>query len=82
MARRRYSSVFQGFRAKRCRKRLCFGGAQVLDLLVSNLNAGLDKNTALVPIATDYATDKNGERLVQEGIIDKFILQEQTMKAF
>ena len=57
-------------------------GAQILDLLVSNVNADLDKNTALVPIATDYATDKNGERLVQEGIIDKFILQEQTIKAF
>ena len=57
-------------------------GAQVLDLLVSNVNADLDKNTALVPIATDYATNAKGERLVQESIIDKFILQEQTMKAF
>ena len=57
-------------------------GAQILDLLVSNLNANLDKNTALVPVSLDYAFDKNGERLVQEGIVDKFILQEQTKRAF
>ena len=57
-------------------------GAQILDLLVSNLNADLDKNTALVPVSLDYAFDKNGKRLVQEGIVDKFILQEQTKRAF
>ena len=57
-------------------------GAQILNLLVSNLNANLDKNTAFVPISVDYEGDKNGKRLVQDGIIDKFILQEQTKKAF
>lgn len=57
-------------------------GAQLLDLLTTQINANLDKNTAIVPISTDYATDKNGERLIQEGIVDKFILQEQTKKAF
>ncbi len=56
--------------------------AQILNLLVSNLNANLDKNTAFVPISVDYEGDKNGKRLVQDGIIDKFILQEQTKKAF
>lgn len=56
-------------------------GAQILDLLVSNLNADLDKNAAVVPVSLDYAT-QNGERLVQEGIVDKFILQEQTKRAF
>ena len=29
-------------------------GAQILNLLVSNLNANLDKNTAFVPISVDY----------------------------
>lgn len=57
-------------------------GTQLLDLLTTQINANLDKNTAIVPISTDYATDKNGERLIQEGIVDKFILQEQTKKAF
>ena len=57
-------------------------GAQILNLLVSNLNANLDKNTAFVPISVDYESDKSGKRLVQDGIIDKFILQEQTKKAF
>lgn len=57
-------------------------GAQILNLLVSNLNANLDKNTAFVPISVDYESDKSGKRLVQDGIIDKFILQAQTKKAF
>ncbi|TQR53931.1 arginase family protein [Campylobacter troglodytis] len=57
-------------------------GAQILDLLVSNLNANLDKNTAVVPVSLNYSVDKNGERLVQEGIVDKFILQEQTKRAY
>ena len=50
-------------------------GAQILNLLVSNLNANLDKNTAVVPISVDYESDKNGKRLAQDGIIDKFILR-------
>ena len=49
-------------------------GAQILNLLVSNLNANLDKNTAVVPISVDYESDKSGKRLAQDGIIDKFIL--------
>lgn len=57
-------------------------GAQILDLLTTQINANLDKNTAIVPISTDYTMDKDGERVVQEGIVDKFILQEQTKKAF
>lgn len=57
-------------------------GAQILNLLVSNLNADLDKNTAVVPISVEYESDESGKRLTQDGIIDKFILQEQTKKAF
>ena len=57
-------------------------GAQILNLLVSNLNANLDKNTAVVPISVEYESDESGKRLAQDGIIDKFILQEQTKKAF
>ena len=57
-------------------------GAQILNLLVSNLNENLDKNTAVVPISVDYESDESGKRLAQDGIIDKFILQEQTKKAF
>lgn len=57
-------------------------GAQILNLLVSNLNENLDKNTAVVPISVDYESDKSGKRLAQDGIIDKFILQTQTKKAF
>ncbi len=57
-------------------------GAQILNLLVSNLNENLDKNTAVVPISVDYESDESGKRLAQDGIIDKFILQTQTKKAF
>lgn len=57
-------------------------GAQILDLLTTQINANLDKNTAVVPVSTDYTTDNDGKRVVQEGIVDKFILQEQTKKAF
>lgn len=57
-------------------------GAQILNLLVSNLNENLDKNTAFVPISVEYESDESGKRLTQDGIIDKFILQEQTKKAF
>ena len=57
-------------------------GAQILNLLVSNLNVNLDKNTAVVPVSVDYESDESGKRLAQDGIIDKFILQEQTKKAF
>lgn len=57
-------------------------GAQILNLLVSNLNENLDKNTAVVPISVEYESDESGKRLAQDGIIDKFILQEQTKKAF
>ena len=57
-------------------------GAQILNLLVSNLNENLDKNTAVVPISVEYESDESGKRLAQDGIIDKSILQEQTKKAF
>ena len=57
-------------------------GAEILNLLTKSINADLDKNTAVVDISLDYAVDKNNERLVQEGIVDKFILQEQTQAAF
>ena len=57
-------------------------GAQILNLLVSNLNANLDKNTAVVPISVDDESNKSGKRLAQDGIINKFILQTQTKKAF
>ena len=36
----------------------------------------------MVDISLDYAADKNGERLVQEGIVDKFVLQKQSARAF
>ena len=57
-------------------------GAEILNLLTKSINADLDKNTAVVDISLDYAVDKNNERLVQEGIVDKFILQEQTKRAY
>lgn len=57
-------------------------GAEILNLLTKSINADLDKNTAVVPVSLDYSVDKNGVRLVQEGIVDKFILQEQTQAAF
>lgn len=52
-------------------------GAQILDLLTSNINPNLDKNTAFVDISKDFKVDSKGARIVQGGVIDKEILLTQ-----
>ena len=50
-------------------------GAQILDLLIGDINPALDKNTAIVDISRDFRVDS--KRIVQDGIIDKEILRIQ-----
>ena len=52
-------------------------GAQILDLLTSNINPNLDKNTAFVDISQDFKVDSKGARIAQGGVIDKEILRAQ-----
>lgn len=56
-------------------------GAWVLDLLVNSINKNLAQNEAQVPVSLNFETDKSGKRLVQEGIIDKKVLQRQNLEA-
>ena len=56
-------------------------GAQILKLLTESINPNLAKNSALVPISLELTLDSNGQRIVQEGIIDGAILQKQTKSA-
>lgn len=53
-------------------------GAQILALLADSI-APCD--TAVVNVATDFATDSAGRRVVQDGIIDKAALLQQTKDA-
>lgn len=56
-------------------------GAQILNLLADSINENLAKNEAIVPISQDFQSQKDGTRLVQDGIIDKNILQTQNLEA-
>lgn len=56
-------------------------GAQILDLLTRDINPALDKNTALVEVSLDFSVDSKEARIVQDGIIDKTILQTQNANA-
>ena len=56
-------------------------GAQILDLLTSDINPNLNKNTALVDISKDFRVDSKGARIVQSGVIDKEILLSQHKSA-
>ncbi len=54
-------------------------GAQILSLLADSIAPSAD--TAVVQVATDFALDSAGWRVVQDGIIDKAALLEQTKAA-
>lgn len=54
-------------------------GAQILNLLADSIAPS--KNTAVVEVATDFALDSAGRRVVQDGIIDKNTLVRQTKNA-
>ncbi|RDU72762.1 arginase family protein [Helicobacter aurati] len=55
-------------------------GAQILSLLVDSISQST--NTAVVEIDTKFMLDDMGGRIVEDGIIDKSILLQQTKAAF
>lgn len=56
-------------------------GAQILDLMIKQINPNLDENTAIVSVDLDYKADENDKRISQDGIIDKDILKLQNDNA-
>lgn len=54
-------------------------GAQILSLLADSIAPS--ENIAVVEVATDFALDSAGRRVVQDGIIDKAALMRQTKAA-
>lgn len=58
-------------------------GAQILNLIVDSINPNLKNNEAIVPIEKEFYLDqKTKKRIVEEGIVDKKIIQKQTAAAF
>lgn len=58
-------------------------GAQILNLIVDSINPNLKNNEIIVPIEKEFYLDKKSKkRIVEEGIIDKKIIQKQTAATF